>query len=149
MPKRNLIPYFSITLGICFSFAFNLLAGMPSELQGVRAVDAHAIGLDDGQPDGWERHDPSNILKHEGRFLLWMTEHANGSGFLLGSRIVLLSSADDIQSAYNRLKDAGVSVGDSPHCIAKNWNGCDVWMTFFEDPACNQLAFKCNVPAET
>lgn len=58
------------------------------------------------------------------------------------------NSENAIQSAYNRLKEAGVSVGDSPHCIARNWNGCDVWMTFFEDPACNQLAFKCNVPAE-
>jgi len=56
-------------------------------------------------------------------------------------------SEASIQHAYNRLKDAGVSVGDSPHCIAKNWNGCDVWMAFFKDPSGNQLAFKANVPA--
>jgi hypothetical protein len=60
----------------------------------------------------------------------------------------LEKTEDDLQSAHNRLKEAGVSVGDSPHCIAENWNGSDVWMTFFEDPACNQLAFKCNVPAK-
>ncbi|QXD23197.1 hypothetical protein F7C95_14880 [Opitutia bacterium ISCC 51] len=52
-----------------------------------------------------------------------------------------------IQNAYNRLKQAGGSVGDSPHCIAKNWNGVDVWMAFFKDPSGNQLAFKVNVPA--
>ncbi len=52
-----------------------------------------------------------------------------------------------IQNAYNRLKQEGVSVGDSPHCIAKGWNGFDVWMAFFKDPSGNQLAFKVNVPA--
>lgn len=52
-----------------------------------------------------------------------------------------------IQNAYNRLKQEGASVGDSPHCIAKNWNGFDVWMAFFKDPSGNQLAFKVNVPA--
>ena len=52
-----------------------------------------------------------------------------------------------IQNAYNRLKQGGVSVGDSPHCIAKNWNGYDVWMAFFKDPSGNQLAFKVNIPA--
>lgn len=51
-----------------------------------------------------------------------------------------------IQSAYNRLKSSGVKVGDSPHCIARNWNGCDVWLAFFFDPFGNQLAFKANVP---
>lgn len=51
-----------------------------------------------------------------------------------------------IQSAYNRLKQAGVKVGDSPHCIARNWQGRDVWLAFFFDPAGNQLAFKVDVP---
>ncbi|MDA0347206.1 MAG: VOC family protein [Verrucomicrobia bacterium] len=53
-----------------------------------------------------------------------------------------------IQSAYNRLKLENASVGDSPHCIAKNWNGFDVWMAFFKDPSGNQLAFKCNIPVQ-
>ena len=53
-----------------------------------------------------------------------------------------------IQSAYNRLKLGNASMGDSPHCIAKNWNGFDVWMAFFKDPSGNQLAFKCNVPVQ-
>ncbi len=56
-------------------------------------------------------------------------------------------SVGAIQNAYNRLKQAGVSVGDSPHCIARDWNGFAVWMAFFKDPSGNQLAFKCNVPA--
>ena len=55
-------------------------------------------------------------------------------------------SEDDIQNAFNSLKSAGVKVGDSPHCIARNWNGFDVWVAFFFDPSGNQLAFKTNVP---
>lgn len=51
-----------------------------------------------------------------------------------------------IQAAYNRLKLAGATVGDSPHCIAQNWQGRDVWLAFFSDPSGNQLAFKVDVP---
>ena len=51
-----------------------------------------------------------------------------------------------IQAAYNRLKQAGVSMGDSPHCLAKNWQGRDLWLAFFFDPFGNQLAFKVDVP---
>lgn len=54
-----------------------------------------------------------------------------------------------IQSAYNRLKRAGVTVGDSPHCLVKNWQGRDVWLAFFSDPSGNQLAFKVDVPAQS
>lgn len=53
-----------------------------------------------------------------------------------------------IQDAYNRLKRAGVAVGDSPHCIARNWQGRDVWLAFFSDPSGNQLAFKVDVPVQ-
>ena len=58
----------------------------------------------------------------------------------------LEDSVEALQAAYNRLKAAGVSVGDSPHCIAKNWNGRDVWLAHFHDPSGNQLAFKVDVP---
>jgi len=58
----------------------------------------------------------------------------------------LPDSVEAIQAAYNRLKATGVKVGDSPHCIAKNWNGRDVWLAQFFDPAGNQLAFKVDVP---
>lgn len=57
-------------------------------------------------------------------------------------------SEQEIQDSYNQLKLAGVKVGDPPHCLIKNWQGFDVWMAFFEDPFGNQLAFKCNVPAD-
>ncbi len=59
------------------------------------------------------------------------------------------NAVSDIQRAYNALKAKGVAVGDSPHCIAENWNGCDVWVAFFKDPFGNQLAFKCNAPVTT
>ena len=58
----------------------------------------------------------------------------------------LEDSVESIQAAYNRLKQAGVSVGDSPHCLVKNWQGRDIWLAFFFDPAGNQLAFKVDVP---
>jgi extradiol dioxygenase family protein len=58
----------------------------------------------------------------------------------------LEDTVEALQAAYNRLKAAGVSVGDSPHCLAKNWNGRDVWLAFFFDPAGNHLAFKVDVP---
>ena len=63
--------------------------------------------------------------------------------------ILYLKTGDsefDIQNAYNALKQQGVKVGDSPHCIAQNWNGYDHWIAFFTDPSGNQLAFKTNVP---
>jgi catechol 2,3-dioxygenase-like lactoylglutathione lyase family enzyme len=58
----------------------------------------------------------------------------------------LENSVSALQAAYNRLKQAGVSVDDSPHGIAKNWNGRDVWLAHFHDPSGNQLAFKVDVP---
>ncbi len=58
-------------------------------------------------------------------------------------------TVEAIQAAYNALKRRGVSMGDSPHCIARNWNGRDVWVAFFKDPFGNQLAFKCNALATT
>lgn len=53
-----------------------------------------------------------------------------------------------IQSAYNQLKASGVTVGDSPHCLIRNWQGHDIWLAFFFDPSGNQLAFKVDVPAQ-
>jgi catechol 2,3-dioxygenase-like lactoylglutathione lyase family enzyme len=79
-----------------------------------------------------------------------------GTSLLLGKRdpvrpnsilyFRLEDSVAALQSAYNRLKQAGARVGDSPHCIAKNWNGRDSWLAFFHDPSGNQLAFKVDVP---
>ncbi|MEM9159661.1 MAG: VOC family protein [Verrucomicrobiota bacterium] len=57
-------------------------------------------------------------------------------------------SESDIQATYNSLKNQGVKVGDSPHCIAQNWNGSDHWIAFFHDPSGNQLALKTNVPTQ-
>ena len=51
-----------------------------------------------------------------------------------------------VSAAYNHLRAAGVLVGASPHCIAKNWNGRDSWLAHFNDPSGNQLAFKVDGP---
>jgi catechol 2,3-dioxygenase-like lactoylglutathione lyase family enzyme len=51
-----------------------------------------------------------------------------------------------IETAYDSLKQRGVRMGDPPHCIAKAWQGHDVWLAFFEDPFGNQLALRSDVP---
>ena len=51
-----------------------------------------------------------------------------------------------IDATYDALKQRGVSVGEAPHCIAKGWQGHDVWLAFFEDPFGNKLALRSDVP---
>ena len=46
------------------------------------------------------------------------------------------------------LKSKGVKVESDAHLIARNWNGCDVWLAFFRDPFGNLLALKSAVPVE-
>lgn len=75
---------------------------MPVELQELKSVEAKASGLDDQQPTNWERHDPSNIIKHEGKYLLWVTEHRKGTGFL-DCRIILLSSPDGLDWTFEQI----------------------------------------------
>lgn len=66
---------------------------VPEALRNVSGVKGKATGLDDQQTAVLERHDPSNIIKFEGRYLLWVTEHPKNNGFS-DCRIILLSSAD-------------------------------------------------------
>lgn len=46
------------------------------------------------------------------------------------------------------LKSHGVKVESDPHVIARNWNGCDVWLAFFRDPFGNLLSLKSDVPVK-
>jgi catechol 2,3-dioxygenase-like lactoylglutathione lyase family enzyme len=54
--------------------------------------------------------------------------------------------AGRIQEATERLKAAGVKIEKEPQCIAKNWQGKDVYLAFFRDPFGNMLALKSDVP---
>jgi catechol 2,3-dioxygenase-like lactoylglutathione lyase family enzyme len=44
------------------------------------------------------------------------------------------------------LKAKGVKVESDAHVVARNWNGCDVWLAFFRDPFGNLLGLKSDVP---
>ncbi len=75
---------------------------IPSELMEVKGVEAQTSGLNDGQPQDWERHDPSNIIKFEGKYLIWVTEHARNNGFS-DCRIILLSSSDGLNWTFEQI----------------------------------------------
>jgi catechol 2,3-dioxygenase-like lactoylglutathione lyase family enzyme len=51
-----------------------------------------------------------------------------------------------IQEKVALLKLNGAKIESEPHVIARNWNGCDVWMAIFRDPFGNLLALKSDVP---
>ena len=56
--------------------------------------------------------------------------------------------AGTIQGKVGRLKELGVKVESDPHVIARNWNGCDVWLALFRDPFGNLLGLKSDVPVK-
>lgn len=51
-----------------------------------------------------------------------------------------------INDAVRSLRSKAVHIEADPHVIARNWNGCDVWVAFFRDPFGNLLALKSDVP---
>lgn len=75
---------------------------MPLELQQLKGIEVNASGLKDHQPPTWERHDPSNIIKHQDKYLLWATEHRPGTGFV-DCRIILFSSPDGLDWTFEQI----------------------------------------------
>ena len=57
---------------------------------------------------------------------------------------VLYFAVPDIQLAYGKLKEAGVSFEDEPHLIAKMPTH-DLWMTFFRDSENNLMGLMSEV----
>ncbi|HEY8716626.1 MAG TPA: VOC family protein [Candidatus Acidoferrum sp.] len=57
---------------------------------------------------------------------------------------ILYFQVADIQSAYQRLKSAGVKFEDEPHLIARMPNH-DLWMNHFHDTEGNLLALMCEL----
>jgi catechol 2,3-dioxygenase-like lactoylglutathione lyase family enzyme len=53
-----------------------------------------------------------------------------------------------IERELATLKSKGVCVESDAHVIARNWNGCNVWVAFFRDPFGNLLALKSDVPVK-
>ena len=54
-----------------------------------------------------------------------------------------------IAEKVEQLRALGVKIDQDAQCIAKNWNGRDVWLAFFRDPFGNQLALKSDVPVRS
>ena len=57
---------------------------------------------------------------------------------------ILYFKVAEIQSAYQTLKERGVSFEGEPHLIAKMPDH-ELWMVFFRDPDRNVLALMCEV----
>jgi methylmalonyl-CoA/ethylmalonyl-CoA epimerase len=57
---------------------------------------------------------------------------------------LLYFAVPDIQAAYGKLKEEGVSFEDEPHRIAKMPTH-DLWMTFFRDSEANLMALMSEV----
>jgi len=79
------------------------IPNLSPNLQNLKSAPANASGLDDQQPTDWERHDPSNIIVYQDKYLLWVTEHIKGSGFLENARIILLSSTDALNWKFEQI----------------------------------------------
>ncbi|KIL42761.1 hypothetical protein KP77_33910 [Jeotgalibacillus alimentarius] len=57
---------------------------------------------------------------------------------------VIYFSVEDIEEAYQKLEDKGVSFLDQPHVVAK-MNQTETWMTFFKDTEGNTHALMSEV----
>jgi catechol 2,3-dioxygenase-like lactoylglutathione lyase family enzyme len=59
---------------------------------------------------------------------------------------VLYFRVDDIQAAYDDLRERGVEFENAPHLIHKHESGMEEWMAFFPDPDGHLLAIMAQVP---
>lgn len=58
---------------------------------------------------------------------------------------VLYFRVDDIQVAYDDLRERGVVFTDAPHMIFRHESGTQEWMAFFVDPDGCPLAIMCQI----
>jgi catechol 2,3-dioxygenase-like lactoylglutathione lyase family enzyme len=61
---------------------------------------------------------------------------------------VLYFRVEDIQAAYDDLRERGVEFETAPHLIHKHESGTEEWMAFFPDPDGHLLAIMAQVPAK-
>lgn len=62
-----------------------------------------------------------------------------------GESSILYFRVDDIQTAYDDLRQRGVEFENAPHLIHKHDNGVEEWMAFFPDPDGHLLAIMAQV----
>jgi catechol 2,3-dioxygenase-like lactoylglutathione lyase family enzyme len=63
------------------------------------------------------------------------------------SRVVLYFTVDDVDEAYDALKQRGLEFVDAPHVVAR-MEDVELRMAFFRDPDGNSLALMAEVPAD-
>jgi hypothetical protein len=68
--------------------------GVPPELRNATRKKVETEGLD--QDETLERHDPSNVLRYNGKYYLWYTEHLPKDPFI-GTYVQLATSANGYQ----------------------------------------------------
>jgi catechol 2,3-dioxygenase-like lactoylglutathione lyase family enzyme len=61
------------------------------------------------------------------------------------SRVVLYFTVDDVDEAYDALKQRGLEFVDAPHVVAR-MEDVELRMAFFRDPDGNNLALMAEVP---
>ena len=64
------------------------------------------------------------------------------------SSVVYFSADGCVREATAALTARGVAFTEAPRRIARNHQGVDVWLGFFDDPAGNKLALIANMPVE-
>ncbi|GAB2671655.1 hypothetical protein GCM10009743_54860 [Kribbella swartbergensis] len=75
------------------------------------------------------------------RLFLSATEESAG-----GEPSTLYFRVDDIQAAYDELRERGVQFENAPHLIHRHEDGVEEWMAFFPDPDGHLLAIMAQVP---
>jgi catechol 2,3-dioxygenase-like lactoylglutathione lyase family enzyme len=61
--------------------------------------------------------------------------------------VVLYFTVDDVDEAYDALKQRGLEFVDAPHVVAR-MEDVELRMAFFRDPDGNSLALMAEVPAD-
>ncbi|MEU4604344.1 VOC family protein [Kribbella sp. NPDC023972] len=62
---------------------------------------------------------------------------------------ILYFKVDDIQVAYDELRERGVEFEDAPQLIHRHDDGVEEWMAFFPDPDGHLLAIMAQVLPDT
>jgi catechol 2,3-dioxygenase-like lactoylglutathione lyase family enzyme len=66
----------------------------------------------------------------------------------LPGSMIYFSADGCVHEAARALRERGVNFKQSPRRIARNHEGHDVWLGFFDDPWGNPLALLANMPVE-
>lgn len=60
--------------------------------------------------------------------------------------MIYFSADGCVHEATLAMREQGVNFKQAPRCIARNHEGYDVWLGFFDDPWGNPLALLANMP---